>query len=118
MTRLRNIKYRASNGEDFVFDFEFEPTRGWRVYIASQPGYGPRSRGGHETHRYGIGSRPYICWDSTIRSAEDARQVAAMWAEATLRYISSGVFTVPDDRPEVQDHGSTPFGRRDLPTLA
>ena len=118
MTTLRNIKYRASNGEDFAFDFEFDRARGWRVYITSQPDYGPRSRGAHETHRYGIGNRPYICWDTQIPTAGAARQIAAMWAEATLNYISTGVFAAPEDRPGVSDHGPTPFQRPNLPKLA
>ena len=117
MTILRNIQYRASNGEDFAFEFEFGPGHGWRVYIMSQPDYGPRSRGEHETHRYNVGSRPHICWDTEILTVEDARQIAAMWAEATLNYIATGVFAVPGNRPEVHDHGETPFQRRDLPTL-
>lgn len=117
MTSLRNIKYRASSGEDFDFDFDFDPRDGWRVYITSQPDYGSRSRGEHETHRYNTGGRPYICWDTPIRTAEDAREIAAMWAEATLHYIATGIFTVPGNRPEVRNHGETPFQREDLPTL-
>ena len=118
MRSLRNIKYRASSEEDFAFDFEFDPHNGWRVYITSQPDYGPRDRGEHETHRYNTGSRPYICWDTKIPTAEDARQIAALWAEATLRYIATGIFTAPEDRPEVRDHGATPFQHPNLPSLS
>ena len=37
MTSPRNIKYRASSGEDFAFD----PDHGWQMYIVSQPDHGP-----------------------------------------------------------------------------
>ncbi|MCY3925310.1 MAG: hypothetical protein OXG52_07355 [bacterium] len=101
-TVLENIKYRASNGEDFMFDFELRDD-GWRVYITSQPRYRHRSASAHDTHRLGRAERPYICWTDPINGLDDAFGVAALWAEATLVYIATGRFNAPRRLPRLHD---------------
>jgi len=97
----RNIKYRATGGVDYVFDF-VPLANTWRAYIVSQPPYRGRATGAHETHRLNDG-RPYICWDRAIATESEMRQVAALWAEATQHYIVTGVFQPPANRPPVRD---------------
>jgi len=97
----RNIKYRATGGVDYVFDFVQLPGT-WRAYIVWQPPYGNRATGAHETHRLHDG-RPYVCWDRPIATEAQLRQVAALWAEATQHYIAVGVFTPPANRPSVRN---------------
>ena len=84
------IYYRTRNGRS---DYGFNITRladgYYRVYIVSQPSYGSRSTDAHSTHRLNDG-RFYICWDSAIRTEEQARQIAAMWADKTEDYILHG----------------------------
>lgn len=98
------IKYRAKGGFDYEFTFTWTPQlNGWRVYIDRQPGYGNRNASEVATHRLGTNSRPYVCWTTPLRSYEDARQVAALWADSTQQYIATGVFGVPPQRPRVSD---------------
>ncbi|MDR2252528.1 MAG: hypothetical protein LBD97_01475 [Bifidobacteriaceae bacterium] len=80
--------------------FTFEHTvSGWKIYITASPSYGGRPSGSVQTHRFGIGSRPYICWDNTIKTLSDAQAVAALWADCTENYIATGKFEPPPGRP-------------------
>lgn len=98
----RNIKYRAIGGVDYVFDFvHMRAANTWRAYIVWQPPYGSRASGAHETHRLNDG-RLYVCWDRAIATEAELRQVAALWAECTQRYIATGVFAPPPYRPRVR----------------
>lgn len=85
------LKYRTRSGR-FYFHFSFEKAwpGGWTIYITSQPAYGGRPEDGHSTHRYGIGSRPYICWTGSLYHMGDAKRVAQAWAEKTEKYILYG----------------------------
>ncbi len=83
------LPYTTPAGTVFGFELE-ERSDGWRVYIDRQPGYGSRPSDGHSTHRYGIGGRPFICWDRPIPSLADAIFIAAQWALRTERYIVTG----------------------------
>jgi hypothetical protein len=89
--RARSL-YRARGPRqiDYGFSYEQQSDDSWRVYITSQPGYGGRADDAHTTHRYSDGGRRYICWSATIRTLEQARQVSAMWADATEKYIHAG----------------------------
>lgn len=83
--------YRTSDGRaDYTFSFEQQGDGTWRAYIVSQPSYRRRSKDYHSTHRLPDGRRKYICWDSSIYSFEQLKQVAAMWANATQKYIRTG----------------------------
>ena len=90
MRRFRSY-YRTSDGSaDYRFTFEEQPDRTWRAYIEEQPSYLGRSTDAHSTHRLSDGSRKYVCWTSPLRSLEEAKQVAALWADKTQQYIRSG----------------------------
>jgi len=108
LRHLSNIRYRASNGTDFVFDFELRSSDGWRIHIKRQPGYRNRPTSAEATHRLGTRERPYICWDSPIRSLRDAYGITALWSECTLVYISTGVFRPPDPMPPIRDDTGIP----------
>ena len=85
------IAYRTSDGRaDYLFNFEQQYDDTWRVYIEDQPSYGNRETDGHSTHRYSDGDRYYICWTQELESLEDARNVAALWADETQKYIRTG----------------------------
>lgn len=104
------IKYRASGMVDFEFTFAWmRRESSWRVYIDRQPAYGRRPAGAVATHRLGLPRRAYICWDKPLRTYEDARSVAALWADCTQHYIATGVFGPPPNRRRVHD-GSTYAG--------
>ncbi|MCA9040263.1 MAG: hypothetical protein KDA65_07960 [Planctomycetaceae bacterium] len=85
------ISYRTRDGEeDYRFSIERQPDGTLRIYIASQPSYNSRSEAGHITHRLTDGDRKYICWDSPIRSKEDAKRIIALWADSTQSYRKTG----------------------------
>lgn len=101
------IKYRAKGGFDYQFTFSWRRQHGdWRIYIDRQPSYGGRDASEVATHRLGTSSRPYVCWTAPLRSYEDARQVAALWADSTQQYIATGVFSVPPQRSPVRDNST------------
>lgn len=84
----RFLYYRTRDGRaDYGFSFERQAGGTWRVYIQSQPSYGGRDTGAHSTHRLTDGSRKFICWDRPIQSFEDAKEIAALWADKTQNYI-------------------------------
>lgn len=93
-TRHRRVQshYRARGPRriDYGFSYEQQSDDTWRVYISSQPGYGGRADDAHTTHRYSDDGRRYICWSAPIRTLEQAKQVSAMWADATEKYIHEG----------------------------
>ena len=87
----QTIYYRTRDGRaDYGFSIAELSDGTFRAYISSQPGYGSRSTGAHETHRLTDGGRPYVCWTNRLQSAEDAQRVAALWADATQEYIRTG----------------------------
>ena len=84
--------YRTEDGlADYFFSFERQRDGSYRAYIVSQPSYRGRSDDMHSTHRLrDSGGRPYVCWTRPLRSEQDAREVAALWADCTQEYIRSG----------------------------
>ena len=84
--------YRTKDGTtDYQFYFEEQSDRTWRVYILRQPPYRGRNDSAHSTHRLSDSDgRKYICWAGAIRNLDEAKGVAALWADSTQRYISSG----------------------------
>lgn len=102
---MRNTHYRSSDGQrDYVFDFEYVGP-GWRVYIRSPCEM--RGASAVALHILGHPSRPYVCWDSTIRTLDDAKAVAALWADAMQAYYTTGTFAPPGDRSNVRDLSSS-----------
>src|SRR5216684_6994584 len=78
--------YRTSNGNNYNFSFEWQKDFSIRPYIECMPSYGSRDTSVYKTHRLYDGSRPYVCWDTSLRSMDDAKKVAANWARRTDRY--------------------------------
>lgn len=104
---IRNTHYRTSDGlEDYVFDFEAHDG-GWRIYIVRQPPYDGRNENLHSTHRLLDRDRHYVCWDSELRTLDDAKAVAALWADATQNYRRRGRFEAPPDRSHVYDRSAS-----------
>jgi hypothetical protein len=90
--RKHRSYYRTSDrAADYGFVFEKQRDRTWRAYIEQQPSYLGRSEDAHSTHRltdwFG---RPYVCWTTPLRSLDEAKQVAALWADKTQEYIRTG----------------------------
>ncbi|NTW99429.1 MAG: hypothetical protein HGB35_05790 [Geobacteraceae bacterium] len=93
LNRIESKKrfYRTSDGlADYGFSFEKQADGIWRAYIDNQPSYQGRNTDAHSTHRLSDGARKYVCWTSPLRSLEEARQVAALWADKTQQYIRTG----------------------------
>jgi hypothetical protein len=91
LKRERNVYYRTKDGRaDYRFSIERQPDGTYRAFIVSQPSYGSRATGAHETHRLRAWGRYYVCWNRPLRTPEDALSVAALWADATQEYIRSG----------------------------
>lgn len=86
------IYYRTRDGRaDYGFSIERQSGGTYRAYIVTQPSYGSRATGAHDTHRLtDSGGRTYVCWTRSLRSEADARAVAAAWADATQEYIRTG----------------------------
>jgi hypothetical protein len=101
------VRYRGSGGVDFSFRFAWiAPQNTWRVYIENQPSYGSRNTSAHASHRLGLPGRPYVCWTNSLRTYAEARSVAALWADATQRYIATGTFAPPAGTRNVQDRST------------
>jgi hypothetical protein len=92
VTMHRQIKYRTRDGRaDYSFEFAQLGDGTWRPYILGGPAYGTRDTSLHATHRLRDGGgRYYICWTHALRSEQEARQVAALWADKTQEYIRTG----------------------------
>jgi len=89
--RKHRSYYRTRDGRtDYSFSFEEQADGSWRAYIESQPPYGIRASDAHSTHRLSDGSRRYVCWTSVLDSLEEAKNVAALWADKTQEYIRTG----------------------------
>jgi hypothetical protein len=85
------IYYRTKDGlADYGFLIERQADGFYRAYIVSQPSYGSRDANLHATHRLPDGSRYYVCWTGRLKTEQQARQVAALWADATQKYIKHG----------------------------
>jgi hypothetical protein len=88
----RVVYYRTQDGKaDYGFVFTRLAGGTYRIYIASQPGYGLMPCGVHASHRLLDGPRHYVCWTGVLRTEEQARQVAALWADKTQSYIRFGI---------------------------
>lgn len=87
------LKYRTKDNEqDYEFSFEQQADGSWRAYIVRQPSYDGRPDGSHPTHRLSNGGRRYVCWDRPIRTLDEMKTVAALWADCTQNYRKNGRF--------------------------
>lgn len=87
----------GAHGHRYSFTYEYTST-GWRIYIDRQPGYSGRAEDGLRTHRFGVGSRPSVCWTRQITTLDDAQKIARLWADCTDHYIATGRFESGDGR--------------------
>ena len=100
-----NVVYRASDGSVFVFDFRFKPDSGWEAQILRQPSYRGRDpaldatcRGRSTSRRPKVGMQPP--W-----LLPEAREQAARWADLTVVYVRTGVFSpFGDSEPGSWEH--------------
>lgn len=83
--------YRTKDGRaDYCFSFERQSDGTWHAYILHQPSYQGRDTSSEATHRLDIYGRPRVCWTKSLHSEQEARQVAALWADKTQDYIKTG----------------------------
>ena len=83
--------YRTKDGKaDYLFSFEKQTDGTWMAFILNQPSYGDRETDNHSTHRLQEDDRDYVCWTDPLETQEQARTVAALWADATQNYIKNG----------------------------
>lgn len=88
---MPEMYYRTRDGEaDYKFSFEEQPEGDWLPFILAQPGYQGRDTACDPTHRLIERGRHYVCWTDPLDTLEDARAVAAMWADRTQEYIRTG----------------------------
>lgn len=84
-------KYRTQDGSrDYAFRFHQTQDGSFRIYILDGPVYGTRDQDSHSTHRLHDSEGAFICWSSRIDSHEDAKRIAALWAESTEKYRKTG----------------------------
>lgn len=90
MRRHRAI-YRTKDGAaDYLFSFEEQRDGSWRAYIERQPSYCDRMTAGYATHRVWEKNRMYVDWAEPFRTLDQAKRVAAYWADRTQEYIRTG----------------------------
>ena len=88
------LDYRTSDGSlviDFFFVYDSD-ARGWRIYIISGLDYKGRDASGQATHRNHFDGDTYqsVCWRGRLSTLEEAKAVAALWADCTAQYIKGG----------------------------
>jgi hypothetical protein len=82
------MDYRTRDGlADYGFSIDYEPGKGWRVYIIFQPFH----QGHDDDLRLPYQSidnkgRRYVDWSEKLDSLGDAKVVAELWAEIAQRY--------------------------------
>ena len=80
------IYYRTRDGKaDYGFSIERKPNGSYLAYIVSTP-EGARGAPHVLSDRRGR----YVCWSGPLRSVEETRAVAAMWADNMQEYIKTG----------------------------
>jgi hypothetical protein len=81
------MDYRTRDGlADYGFSVEYQPDRGWRVYIVFDP-FHRGNNGSRDLPYQGVeNGRRYVDWRAKLESLGDARTVAALWAELAQRY--------------------------------
>jgi hypothetical protein len=82
------MDYQTRDGlAEYGFSIDYEPGRGWRVYIVFQP-FQP-DNDNNLTLPYQATDdkgRRYVNWSEKLDSPGDARAVAALWAEMVQRH--------------------------------
>lgn len=81
------MHYQTQDGlAHYGFSIEYQSDMGWRVYII----FNPLCKGGNDISKVPYQSiddgRRYVDWPSRLDSLGDAKTVAELWAEITLRH--------------------------------
>jgi len=81
------MSYRTQDDlADYGFSIEFEPNKGWQIYIVLEP----FRTGSNNSHKFPYQSvedgRRRVDWSSKLDSLGEAKTVAALWAELAQRY--------------------------------
>jgi len=75
----------------FGFELREQPDgNNFTIQILAQPGYGGRTDDLITTHRVREGEKIFIDWVGPVPTLEDAKMVAACWADLTEVYIATG----------------------------
>lgn len=89
--KKHRANYRTSDGSaDYQFSIEEQRNGTWKAFIEHQPSYEGLATDDHSTHRLSSGGRKHVCWDRQLKSLDDAKSVAAAWADKTQEYIKTG----------------------------
>lgn len=90
---LHKMEYMTKDGRlNLQFEFHEVSHGDWRIYILSDIDYRSRSSTSNDAHWLMDSSRGcrYICWNQTLHSLADAKNVAQVWSEVTAYYIRRG----------------------------
>jgi hypothetical protein len=89
---IYRCKYRTKDGAaDYGFSFVEIQDDNWRIYIDDQPSYNGRPTDAESIHRLtDENGRNYVCWKGILTSLENAKTIAALWADKTQIYIKTG----------------------------
>ena len=83
---------------NYGFSIEFQPDKGWQVYIVFRPLYQDNNDKSRLPHQVTDDSgRSYVNWPARIDSLGDAKTVAALWAENTERYTRERIWRSNDE---------------------
>ena len=86
-----DVFYRSSNGRtDYKFRIQRIGSGSYRIYVLDHPSYGSRDTNNLVTHMLRDSHGPYICFTGRIENVEQARNLAAAWADKTEAYILHG----------------------------
>lgn len=81
------MNYRTQDGHaDYGFSIEFEPDKGWRIYIVFDPAQESEGNNTQLPYQAFDHGRRYVDWPPKLDNLGDARTVAALWAELAQRY--------------------------------
>lgn len=75
--------------KEYRFNYKYVGNS-WRAYILRMPSLGRRESSGLVTHRLYDGSRPYVCWNSPVKSLKDMQTISRVWADNIQEYIATG----------------------------
>lgn len=90
---MQILYYRTRDGQaDYCFAFLRAADGSYHAVILDMPSYGARDTSLAITHRLPTGDGRYkVCWDRPLWSEEEAKAVAAKWADLTQTYLQTGV---------------------------
>ncbi len=88
MVYFANDRHGSRDNE---YQFNYKRVGGsWRAYILKMPSLGYRDSSGSITHRLYDNGKPYVCWDSPVRSLKGMQTISKAWADGIQEYIATG----------------------------